>query len=49
MYQKHWNLKKPPFENTPDTEFFFESEEHEEAFSRLSYVVDEKKSCAVIT
>ena len=49
MYQKHWGLKKLPFENTPDTEFFFESEKHEEAFSRLSYVVDEKKSCAVLT
>jgi len=49
MYEKHWGLKKPPFENTPDTEFFFESEKHEEAFSRLSYVVDQKKSCAVIT
>ncbi|MDP2865962.1 MAG: AAA family ATPase [Elusimicrobiota bacterium] len=49
MYQKHWNLKKLPFENTPDTEFFFESESHEEAFSRLSYVVEEKKACAVIT
>jgi len=49
MYKKHWSLNKLPFENTPDTEFFFESEKHEEAFSRLSYVVDEKKSCAVIT
>lgn len=49
MYQKHWNLKKLPFENTPDTEFFFESEQHEEAFSRLSYVMDEKKACGVIT
>lgn len=49
MYQKHWDLKKLPFENTPDTEFFFESEKHEEAFSRLSYVVEEKKSCAALT
>jgi len=49
MYQKHWNLKKLPFENTPDTEFFFESENHEEAFSRLSYVVDERKACGVLT
>ncbi len=49
MYEKHWNLKKLPFENTPDTEFFFESDRHDEAFSRLSYVVEEKKSCAVIT
>lgn len=49
MYEKHWKLKKLPFENTPDTEFFFESEKHEEAFSRLSYVISEKKSCAVLT
>ena len=49
MYQKHWNLKKLPFENTPDTEFFFPSEKHEEAFSRLSYVVEERKACAVVT
>lgn len=49
MYQKHWNLKKLPFENTPDTEFFFESENHEEAFSRLSYVVEGKKACGVLT
>lgn len=38
-----------PFENTPDTDFFFESEKHTEGFSRLSYVVSEKKSCGVIT
>lgn len=49
MYQKHWNLKKAPFENTPDTQFFFESESHEEALSRLAYVLDEKKACAVVT
>ena len=49
MYKEHWDLKKMPFENTPDTEFFFGSEKHEEAFSRLSYVVEEKKSCAALT
>jgi len=49
MYQKHWNLSKMPFENTPDTSFFFESEKHEEAFSRLAYVIDENKACGVLT
>jgi len=49
MYEKYWGLKKLPFENTPDTEFFFESEKHNEAFSRLSYVIEEKKSCATLT
>jgi general secretion pathway protein A len=49
MYQKHWDLRKMPFENTPDTEFFFGSEKHEEAVSRLAYVVEENKACAVLT
>jgi type II secretory pathway predicted ATPase ExeA len=49
MYLKHWNLRKPPFENTPDTDFFYESEKHREASSRLRYVVEERKACAVLT
>ncbi|MBU2574804.1 MAG: AAA family ATPase [Elusimicrobia bacterium] len=49
MYKEHWDLKKLPFENTPDTEFFFESEKHNEAFSRLAYVIEEKKACAALT
>lgn len=49
MYLKHWNLRKLPFENTPDTDFFYESEKHREASSRLRYVVEERKACAVLT
>ncbi len=49
MYLKHWNLRKLPFENTPDTDFLYESEKHREASSRLGYVVEERKACAVLT
>ncbi|MBI4655366.1 MAG: AAA family ATPase [Elusimicrobia bacterium] len=49
MYQKHWDFKKLPFENTPDTDFFFQSERHAETLSRLAYIVGEKKSCGVLT
>lgn len=49
MYEKYWNLNKLPFENTPDPAFFFESEQHAEAFSRMTYVVREKKACGVLT
>jgi general secretion pathway protein A len=49
MYLKHWDLRKPPFENTPDTDFFYESEKHREVSSRLRYVVEERKACAVLT
>lgn len=49
MYLKHFGLKKLPFENNCDGEFFYESEMHSEAFSRLSYVIENKKSCALLT
>ncbi len=49
MYLEHFGLKKFPFENNCDGEFFYESEMHSEAFSRLSYVIENKKSCALLT
>lgn len=49
MYLKHFGLKKMPFENVSDGEFFYESEIHSEAFSRLAYAIENKKSCALLT
>lgn len=49
MYLQFWKLNKRPFDNTPDPEFFFPSQEHEEALSRLLYVVQENKSAALLT
>lgn len=49
MYLEHWNLREKPFENTADPRFFFRSEKHEEALSRLLYVVREKKGAAMLS
>lgn len=37
----YWNLRDRPFEATWDTRFFFQSREHDEALSRLSFLVGE--------
>ena len=49
MYEAYWGLIEKPFENTPDPRFLYYSKEHEEAFSRLSYVVAERKGAGMLT
>ncbi|NLI10569.1 MAG: AAA family ATPase [Elusimicrobia bacterium] len=49
MYLKHFGLSKMPFENVCDGEFFYASEMHSEAFSRISYAIENKKSCVLLT
>lgn len=38
---QHWKLRERPFEATWDTRFFYAGPEHEEALSRLLYLVTE--------
>lgn len=49
MFEEHWHLKEKPFENTPDTHFMFYSQQHEEALSRLLYVVENRKGLGLLT
>lgn len=49
MYRNFYNFTKYPFCNTPDTEFFFNSEKHTEALANLTYVISERKGFSVIT
>ena len=49
MYNDYWHLKERPFENTPDPHFIYWSKQHEEALSRMLYVIKEKKGAALIT
>ncbi|OGC03723.1 hypothetical protein A2276_07695 [candidate division WOR-1 bacterium RIFOXYA12_FULL_43_27] len=49
MYREYWNLREKPFENTPNPEHVYLSMQHEEAFSRVLYVIRQKKGAAVIT
>lgn len=49
MYAQYWGLAEKPFENTPDPKFLYYSRQHEEALSRMLYVVREKKGAALLT
>ncbi len=49
MYLQYFGFKKKPFENICEREFFYESESHREAYSRINYVIEEKKQLAVLS
>lgn len=49
MYNNYWGLSEKPFENTADPKFLYYSGQHEEAFTRLSYAVEEQKGAALLT
>lgn len=49
MYEVHWGLREKPFENTADPRFLYESPQHEEALTRLNYVINEDKGLGVLT
>jgi general secretion pathway protein A len=49
MYLEYWGLKKFPFDNVPDPEFFYLSKPHEEGLARLIYAVKRKKGCALLS
>lgn len=49
MYKDYWGLTEKPFENTADPRFLYFAHQHEEAFTRLSYAVNEQKGAAVLS
>jgi len=49
MYLEYWGFKKFPFENVPDPEFMYYSQEHEEALVRLIYAAKRRKGAALLT
>jgi len=49
MYLEYWGLEKYPFENVPDPEFMYYSQEHEEALVRLVYAAKRRKGAALLT
>lgn len=49
MYESYWGLKEKPFENTPNPKYFFRSSQHDEAFTRLLYVIREQKGAAFLS
>ncbi len=49
MYEKYWNLKEKPFQNTPDPRYLYLSPQHEDALMKLSYVVAQDLGCGMLT
>lgn len=49
MYYQHFGLTKPPFSNTPDPDFLFESKQHSEALAILFYGVMARKGFMCLT
>jgi general secretion pathway protein A len=49
MYRKFYGFKERPFEITPDPNFVYLSEIHQEALAHLTYAVREGKGFSVIT
>lgn len=49
MYETFFGFDRSPFENTPNTQFFYPSERHNEALAQLVYTVQMRKGFAVLT
>lgn len=49
MYENYYNLAVSPFNNTPNSRFFFETEQHREALAKLEYTVRNRRGFALIT
>ncbi|MCH7761831.1 AAA family ATPase [candidate division TA06 bacterium] len=49
MYESFWGLKEKPFQNTPDPRFLYNSQQHEEALSRLTFAIQERMGATLLT
>ena len=49
MYLDYWGFKEFPFENVADPDFFYMSEAHEEALTRLVYAAEMRKGGAMLS
>lgn len=48
MYEQHWGLKRLPFRNVPEADFFFRSESHAAALLKLRYMVENRLSAGLL-
>lgn len=49
MYLEFFGFSSFPFENNFNNQFFFQSKTHKEAYSRMEYIIENKKLCGIIT
>jgi type II secretory pathway predicted ATPase ExeA len=48
MYQTHWGLQESPFRGGFDPRTFYQSQTHEEALARLSFLVDDHRRLGLL-
>jgi type II secretory pathway predicted ATPase ExeA len=46
--KEFFNLKENPFNNTPDIRFYYESEQHKKALTKLQYLVENRKGLGIV-
>lgn len=49
MYESYFGFERAPFNNVPDTSFFFGSSRHNEALAQVLFAVEARKGFAVLT
>ena len=49
MYLKHFNLSRMPFDQLPNPDFLYLTEQHEEAMTRMQYALAANDSFAIVT
>ena len=48
MYESYWNLRRSPFENSNDVDFFFESDTHRTTLVKLLYLIEHRKGAGLL-
>jgi type II secretory pathway predicted ATPase ExeA len=48
MYQAPWGLEQSPFRSCLDPRFFYRSPTHEEALSRLHFLVEQRRRVGLL-
>lgn len=49
MYLEHFNLERKPFDQLPDPDFLFLTQQHDEALSRMQFAIGVNDSFTIIT
>jgi type II secretory pathway predicted ATPase ExeA len=48
MYRAHWGLRESPFRSSPCARYFYESPVHDEALSRLHYLIENRRRVGLL-
>lgn len=48
MYESYWGLTQSPFRNSIDERWYYHSPMHDEAVSRLFYLVEQRRQCGLL-